>query len=200
MSFLPSLPRKTNLSDVIKGFPVAWEPLFDFHDVVLRGESPLSIGERELIAAYVSGLNHCHFCYNAHRVYAESYGFAPDVTPALLDDLATAPIDDALRPILAYAGKLTIRPSDVTAADVAAILDAGWDETAVADTNKVAALFNYMNRVILGMGVDDFNDFYARRLEAVRAQPIEERKAANQKDLNTRHYRGYGVQLGVISE
>lgn len=200
MSFLPSLPRRTHLSDVMKTFPLAWEPLLDFHDVVLRGESPLSIGERELIAAYVSALNQCHFCYNAHRVYAESYGFAPEVCPALIDDFASAPIADRLRPVLAYAGKLTLTPAQVAAADVDAILAAGWDERSVADANKVTALFNYMNRVILGMGVDDFEDYYGRRLAAVRAVPLTQREAANQADLNTRHYRSFGVQAGVIAD
>ena len=199
MSFLPSLPRRTNLTDVMKAFPLAWEPMLDFHDVVLRGESPLSIGERELIAAYVSALNQCHFCYNAHRVYAESYGYAPEVCPALIDDLASAPIDDRLRPVLAYAGKLTLNPAQVTDADIAAILAAGWDERAVADANKVTALFNYMNRVILGMGVDDFEDYYGRRLAAVREQPIEQRRAANIADIGSQHYHKFGVQLGLVA-
>jgi len=199
MSFLPSLPRRTNLSDVMKAFPLAWEQMLDFHDVVLRGESPLSIGERELIAAYVSALNQCHFCYNAHRVYSESYGYAPEVCPAIIDDLASAPIDGRLRPVLAYAGKLTLHPAQVSDADIAAILAAGWDERAVADANKVTALFNYMNRVILGMGVDDFEDYYGRRLAAVRAQPIAERIAANTADIGSQHYRKFGVQLGLVA-
>lgn len=200
MSFLPSLPRRTHLSDAMKAFPLAWEPLLDFHDVVLRGESPLSIGERELIAAFVSGLNQCRFCYNAHQVYAEMYGNSPDLFPAVALDLDTAPVDNSLRCVLAYCGKLTLQPVSVTATDVAAILDHGWEERAVADANKVASLFNYMNRVILGLGIDPFDDFYRRRLDKVRAQPIEQRLAANQSDLNTRHYRSFGIQVGLIAE
>ncbi|WP_150001240.1 carboxymuconolactone decarboxylase family protein [Iodidimonas gelatinilytica] len=200
MSFLPSLPKKTNLSDVIKTFPQAWEPMMDFHDVVLRGDSPLSIAQRELIAAYVSGLNNCHFCLNAHTVYAEDFGIGEDVIGPLLSNPDSAPVDEAMRPILAYVRKLTLEPGNITEADVQAILDAGWSDQAVADANKSAALFNFMNRVILGMGVDDFDDFYGRRLAAVRKKPMEERVAANETALNTQHYRNYGKQLGIIKD
>ncbi|GEQ99077.1 hypothetical protein JCM17844_27140 [Iodidimonas gelatinilytica] len=172
----------------------------DFHDVVLRGDSPLSIAQRELIAAYVSGLNNCHFCLNAHTVYAEDFGIGEDVIGPLLSNPDSAPVDEAMRPILAYVRKLTLEPGNITEADVQAILDAGWSDQAVADANKSAALFNFMNRVILGMGVDDFDDFYGRRLAAVRKKPMEERVAANETALNTQHYRNYGKQLGIIKD
>ncbi|GER05720.1 hypothetical protein JCM17843_00300 [Kordiimonadales bacterium JCM 17843] len=172
----------------------------DFHDVVLRGDSPLSIAQRELIAAYVSGLNNCHFCLNAHTVYAEDFGIGEDVIGPLLSNPDSAPVDEAMRPILAYVRKLTLEPGNITEADVQAILDAGWSDQAVADANKSAALFNFMNRVILGMGVDDFDDFYGRRLAAVRKKPMEERVSANETALNTQHYRNYGKQLGIIKD
>jgi AhpD family alkylhydroperoxidase len=45
-------------------------PLFDVAEVLLRGESVLSRGEREVIAAYVSRLNQCLFCHSAHSTFA----------------------------------------------------------------------------------------------------------------------------------
>ncbi|WP_255431655.1 carboxymuconolactone decarboxylase family protein [Ruegeria sp. THAF57] len=45
-----------------------------YESLVMRGESELSASERELIAAYVSGLNACSYCHEAHTVFARAYG------------------------------------------------------------------------------------------------------------------------------
>ena len=70
---LPSLPENPHLFDVFGRFRTGMEPLFYLHDAILREESPLSPGERELIAAYVSGLNSCNFCYGAHQNMAVAW-------------------------------------------------------------------------------------------------------------------------------
>jgi alkylhydroperoxidase family enzyme len=44
-------------------FPETRKPLIEFHEVLLRGPSPFTEAERELIAAYVSGLNRCRYCH-----------------------------------------------------------------------------------------------------------------------------------------
>ncbi len=198
MSFLPSLPEKTNLADVIKAFPSGWPEMLAFHDRILRAESPLSIGERELIAAYVSGLNGCRYCLNAHRMYAESFGIAEGVVDRLLADPGHADVPERLRPVLAYVRLLTKSPGALTKAHVDAILDAGWPERAVADAAMVTALYNFMNRIIIGFGVDPFDEHYARRLAAVRRQPLEKRRAANERALGEDSYSAYGRSLGIM--
>lgn len=197
MAFLPSLPDPTNLSDAMRTFPKGWALMLAYHDELLRSESPLTIAQRELIAAYVSGLNGCRFCYNAHSVYAESFGIAGDVFEPLLRDPDAAPVEAEMRPILAYARLLTLDPQRVEKAHVEAILDAGWPEEAVAETVKVTALYNFMNRIIMGFGVDDFDEHYAKRRDAVRKQPIERRVQANETQLGSSNYRDYAKQLGL---
>jgi hypothetical protein len=63
MPFVPSLPKGASLLDLFKAFPDTSIPLIQFHEALLRGPSPFTEGERELIAAYVSGLNHCRCCH-----------------------------------------------------------------------------------------------------------------------------------------
>lgn len=195
---IPSLPPHPNLADVLRAFPGGWSALLDAHDTILRAESPLTIGERELTAAYVSGLNGCAFCWNAHTVYAESYGFSLAQCEAVLADVATAPIPERLRPVLAYARELTRAPSRMQAAYAQAILNAGWTEQAVMDTAMVVALFNFMNRVVLGTGVAPHDEYYARRRAVIAAQPLNERESANARDVGTHPYRAYGRQLGIV--
>jgi hypothetical protein len=54
MAYLPSLPDHASLLDVFRMFPETNEPLLSFHEILLRGPSPFTEAERELIAAYVS--------------------------------------------------------------------------------------------------------------------------------------------------
>ncbi len=195
---LPSLPVVTNLAHVLSAFPRGWPALLDAHDEILRARSPLSIGEREFIAAYVSGLNRCEFCYNAHTVYAESFGFSLDVAEAVLADLETAPVTERFRPVLAYVKVLTLDPAGTAERHVQAILDAGWPEEAVIDTAMVVALFSFMNRVVLGTGVAPHHEYYARRRALVGARSEEDRLEANQRELGTHPYRDYGRQIGLV--
>jgi hypothetical protein len=50
MSFLPSMSKGATLLTIFKAFPETYQPLIEFHEVLLRGPSPLTEGERELIA------------------------------------------------------------------------------------------------------------------------------------------------------
>lgn len=63
------------------------EKLLALANEVLRGPSPLTPAERELIAAFVSEGNDCSFCSQTHQAVASQ----------LLDDglAATTPTDDA---------------------------------------------------------------------------------------------------------
>ena len=74
MPFLPSFPENHHLSDVFKTHQQGILPLLQYHDDILRGPGPLTIAQRELIAAITSGTNACSFCYGAHSVAAERFG------------------------------------------------------------------------------------------------------------------------------
>ncbi|MGE3805428.1 MAG: carboxymuconolactone decarboxylase family protein [Gemmataceae bacterium] len=162
MSFLPSLPENPLLLDVFRTFPASVKPLIDYHQILLRGPSPLSIGERELIAAYVSGLNACSFCHGVHSATAGAFGIAEPMLAAVLKDVDTAPIDDRLKPILRYVKKLTRLPAHLEQADADAVYAAGWSEPALHDAVAVCALFNLMNRLVEGFGVRAEPDYFAQ--------------------------------------
>lgn len=152
MKQFPSLPDNHQLDSVFRRFPHSAGPLLEYHDRVLRDPSPLTVGERELIAAYVSGLNACTYCHGSHVLAASAFGVDETLFEGLMNDLQTSAIDEKLKPILAYAGKLTTSPSRMTARDAQAVYDAGWDEQALFDAVSVCALFNLMNRIVEGTG------------------------------------------------
>lgn len=154
MPFLPSLPDPAHLKDLYARFPRNVRPLMEYTDGLLRSEGDLSVGERELIATYVSALNACTFCTGAHRAYAEVFGIDGALIDALIEDVETAPVDEKLRPVLAYVAKLNTLPSRLVQRDAQAVYDAGWSEAALYEAVQVCALFNMMNRIIEGTGVN----------------------------------------------
>lgn len=162
MSYLSSLPDDAVLVDVFRRYPRTSRPLLDYHEVVMRGPSPFSVAERELIAAYVSGVNACGYCHGVHTVTAEACGIAAGAVPAAVVDLDSAPVDERMRPVLRYVGKLTRTPAEVTRADADEVLAAGWDEHALHDAVMVCALFNFMNRMVEGHGIRAGADYFAR--------------------------------------
>jgi len=55
---------------------------------------------------------------------------------------------------LEYARKLTVTPSTVTAEDVHRLREAGFSDGEILEVNQVVAYFCYVNRVVLGLGVE----------------------------------------------
>jgi uncharacterized peroxidase-related enzyme len=149
----PSLPDKIEMGDIFRAFPKTVRPLLDYHDRLLRDYSPLTVAERELIAAYVSGLNACTYCYGAHNLAARAFGMDEAVFQKLMEDVDGAAVDNKMKPILKFAKKLTEAPSSVRAADANAVYGAGWSEAALFDAICVCALFNFMNRIVEGTGL-----------------------------------------------
>jgi uncharacterized peroxidase-related enzyme len=165
--FLPSLPAASTLLAVLGRSPAAAAALLDYHEAVMRGDSPLSAAEREMIAAYVSGLNACGYCHGVHEATAQAFGLPAGVLDALLVDVDAAPVDARLKPLLRYARRLTLEPARTTQRDVDAILDKGWSEQAVLDTAAVCGLFSLMNRLVEGAGIaapSDYTSMAGQRL------------------------------------
>ena len=162
MSYLSSLADDAKLMDVFKLYPETSRPLLDYHEVVMRGPSPFSVAERELIAAYVSGVNSCGYCHGVHTATAEACGVAEGAIPAAVLDVDSAPVPDNLRPVLRYVEKLTLTPAALTRADAEEVLAAGWDEHALHSAVMVCALFNFMNRMVEGHGITAGPDYFAK--------------------------------------
>lgn len=148
----PSLPETPNLGDVFRAQPASIGPIAALLDVVMRDAGPLDVAERELVAAYVSGLNACAYCHASHTGFAEALGVPPGLVASLLDDIDTAPVREQMKPLLHFARVLTLNPSRVTAEQADAAYRAGWTEQALFSVVSVCAVFNMMNRIVEGTG------------------------------------------------
>jgi len=153
MAKLPSLPENAHLSELFGAFPRTKDALMVLTDVIMRDPGTLDIGMREMIAAYVSGLNRCTFCHGSHLIYAQAFGVDADALLAALEDLDASTLDARTKALLAYLGKLNTLPSRIVQADIDAVLGAGWSEEQLFEAVQIAGLFNMMNRIVEGTGV-----------------------------------------------
>jgi uncharacterized peroxidase-related enzyme len=121
---------------------------------LLRGDSPLSAADRELIAAYVSTLNSCDSCARGH-VCAESH---PDhgADPRAAAELGPGAdfLDPRLRTLLALAAAVVSGGSCVTDDVVAAARAAGAGDEEIHDTVLLAATFCMVNRYVDGLATE----------------------------------------------
>ena len=152
MAFLSKIGEEVVGSDIFRWSPEASSCIARWHEIVMRGESPLTVTERELIVAYTSRLNGCALCAGVHVLVAEQFGIEQGTVEAIIDDIDTAPVDKKLRPLLRYAKKLTQEPVKMTQADADAVFAAGWSEQALHDLINIICMANFMNRIVLGHG------------------------------------------------
>jgi len=132
--------------------PETGKPLYDLAQILLRGESPLSEAERELIAAYVSHRNDCMFCMSSHAaaarcLYSDEEGLVDDV----LKDMQQSGVSDKMKALLHIAGKVQILGKEVKPVDIEAAKNKGADEREIHDTVLIAATFSMFNRYVDGL-------------------------------------------------
>ncbi len=118
----------------------------------MRGPSAWSVGDRELMAAYVAKTNECEFCIKAHTAVAQAaYRRDGKTVPDLSSNLDTAPVDEPLRSTLVMLGKLT-REHVVDAEDMRAVLAAGASRQQIVDALAICFSFNVIGRLADAFG------------------------------------------------
>lgn len=132
--------------------PETAKPMNELAEVLLRGPSSLSRGDRELIAAYVSSQNDCFYCQTIHGAIAAEYlGGNEDLVNRVKIDFETAGISNKLKALLAIAGKVQRGGKCVTARDVEIARERGATDLEIHDTVLISAMFCMCNRYVDGL-------------------------------------------------
>lgn len=172
MPYFSSLSAKAGIGELLTINPDVRKSMHELGRAIMRGESPLTPAQRETIAAYVSSLNKCEYCYNGHSQMAVNLGVPRPTIDRIAEDVNSAPVDEAFRPILSFVKKLTLTPYAITQADADSVFKAGWSERALHDAILVCCRFNFMNRLSLGHGLDpaaESADERARKMSYAQA-------------------------------
>lgn len=143
--------------------PETGKPLCELAEALLRGPSPLSPAERELIAAYVSHRNGCVFCRNSHAAAARClFGDEQQVVDELLKEQDDHLLSEKMKALLVLAGKVQTGGISVRPEDIEAARDAGAGDKDIHDTVLIAASFSMFNRYVDGLNSltsTDENDY-----------------------------------------
>ncbi|KXK59655.1 carboxymuconolactone decarboxylase [Micromonospora rosaria] len=134
--------------------PETAAPLNALAEALLHAPHPsLTAGERELIAAYVSGLNECTFCCESHSAFAaEQLDGGMPLVRQVRQDPATAEVSAKLQALLHIAGAVQKTGRAVTPKLVEAARSEGATELEIHDTVLIAAAFCMYNRYVDGLG------------------------------------------------
>lgn len=133
--------------------PETAAPINELVNVLLRGESTLTRGERELIATHVSWRNDCFFCQTIHGAVASAQlNHDEQLVQRVKTDWMNAEISDKLKALLHIAGKVQLGGKYVTEDDVTKAREHGATDLEIHDTVLIAAAFCMANRYVDGLG------------------------------------------------
>ena len=133
--------------------PGSGKAMFDLAQRIMRGPSPLTRGERETIAAYVSALNDCEFCTDAHAAVCSAHLGRAVSSADLLSPPFMAGQSPKMQALLALAGKVCGGGRRVSPRDIDAARAAGATDEVIHDAVLIAAAFCMYNRYVDGLGV-----------------------------------------------
>lgn len=132
--------------------PETAKPLNELVEVLLRGPHPLTPGERELIATFVSAQNDCQYCHTIHgAIAAHHLDGDEDLVANVKADFQHAQISEKLKALLVIAGKTARGGKQVTADDVERARDLGATDLEIHDAVLIAAVFCLCNRYVDGL-------------------------------------------------
>ena len=155
MPFFKSLGEEDKVPHAFSKFNTGIErPLIDLHQILMRSDdSPFTIAQRELLAAFVSGTNACKYCTGAHSATAMEFGIEESLITDLLENIDTSEVDEKMKPIFKYLQKLTVNPTKMVQSDADAVFSVGWSERALYDAIIICCTWNFMNRFVEGLGL-----------------------------------------------
>jgi uncharacterized peroxidase-related enzyme len=151
MPYIPlneKLPGITGLLDYRKDTAA---PIRELTQVLLRGESTLTEGERELIATVVSSGNECRFCTAAHTAIARILLDDDTIAEIVKTDIDAAPVSEKMKALLKIAKATGVNGKTVTEKMVDDARAAGATDLELHDTVLIAALFSLYNRYVDGL-------------------------------------------------
>jgi len=126
----------------------------DLYMTIMFGQSPLKRYQREMIAVVVSSVNDCEYCQIHHGAALNHFWKDEAKVEALWNDFETVELKEVDLFLCRYAVALTKAPSQVKETEhIIPLKMAGLVERAILDAALVIAYFNFVNRLVLGLGV-----------------------------------------------
>ncbi len=116
----------------------------------------------EAIGVYVSFLNQCNYCVEHHFSGLSRLLNDPNKSDQFLIALENGLLKDYLDSKhyegIQYARMLTLELNEITKQNIINLQTAGFTDGEILEINQVTSYFNYVNRSVLGLGVNTDGD------------------------------------------
>ncbi len=150
--------KRGKLAEVIKIQSLRPESIvkhIDLYMEIMFSKSLLSRAQREMIAVVVSAHNHCNYCVTHHAEALNHYWKNEKQIELLTKDFSLLKLSEQDKNLCAYAVALTKYPSSNTNNEIIQKLKlSGTPDEAILDATLVISYFNFVNRMVLGLGVE----------------------------------------------
>lgn len=121
---------------------------------IMFSKSELSRAQREMMAVVVSMANNCAYCATHHGSALLHYWKDDEKLKRLKADYREVEISKSERALCKYAEEVTLRPQNLEEVDpTTALKEVGLSDAAILDATLVVAYFNFVNRMVLSLGV-----------------------------------------------
>ncbi len=126
----------------------------ELYMTLMFSQSPLSRAQREMIAVVVSAVNGCDYCQLHHGVALNNYWKNEERIQRLRKNYHDSELNTNDVLLCSYAVDLTVHPDDFEGINkIKSLQLAGFDDRAILDATLVIAYFNFVNRIVLALGV-----------------------------------------------
>ena len=152
------------IPNVFLGFarrPAEWRAFFAYHDaLMLREDSGLTKGDREMIVTTTSAANNCLYCVVAHGAILRIYEKKPMVADQVAVNYCKADISERQRAMLDFAMKVCNNAHEIDDADYEALHAHGFSDEDAWDIAAITAFFGLSNRMANATGMTPNPEFY----------------------------------------
>lgn len=122
---------------------------------IMYAKSPLSRAQREMMAVVVSRENKCLYCVTHHAEALNAYWKDDRRLQELIAGNDSQIVDETEFLLATLSKELTLHPSsEQTENIIEALKVKGLEDRAILDATLVISYFNFVNRIVLNLGVE----------------------------------------------
>jgi uncharacterized peroxidase-related enzyme len=121
---------------------------------IMFGQSPLKRYQREMIGVVVSSINQCAYCVWHHREALNHYWKDDARIDLLIQHNDTVEISEHDKTLCKFARDITLNPELSTQPKIDDLRNQGLDDRTILDATLVAGYFNFVNRIVLTLGLE----------------------------------------------
>jgi uncharacterized peroxidase-related enzyme len=151
MAYIPLEAHLPGITGLLEYRKDTAQPIRELTQILLRGPSTLTEGERELIATIVSSRNQCTFCTAAHTAASDILLGESETAARVKENIHTAPVSEKMKALLTIAALVQESGKSVSTEAIQKAKDEGATDIEIHDTVLIAALFCLYNRYVDGL-------------------------------------------------